>query len=217
MCALSGCTLADVDALAVDVGPGLFTGLRVGVATAKALGQALGLDVLGVTSLDILAAGARDRAGRTGPPAVVAVVDARRREVFAAAYTFADRPAGAAGDVDPADGRDDRAEALSPRRAGGLARDLAADGPVLVVGDGAVRYLDCWPRTRRGRRPGRRAVGPVAGGPGPPGRPAAGRRGWWRRPPAELVPDYRRQRTPASTGRSGPRSARPGRPTGGRR
>ena len=58
VCALSGCALGDLDALAVDVGPGLFTGLRVGVATAKALGQALGLGVLGVSSLDVLAAGA---------------------------------------------------------------------------------------------------------------------------------------------------------------
>ena len=81
VCAVSGCTLADVDALAVDVGPGLFTGLRVGVATAKALGQSLGLGIVGVTSLDILAAGARELAGAEQAGHVVAVVDARRREV----------------------------------------------------------------------------------------------------------------------------------------
>ena len=55
--ALAGCTLAEVDAVAVDIGPGLFTGLRVGVATAKALGQSLGRGVLPVSSLDVLAAG----------------------------------------------------------------------------------------------------------------------------------------------------------------
>jgi len=137
--ALSGCTLADVDALAVDVGPGLFTGLRVGVATAKALGQALGLGVVGVTSLDVLAAGAVEVAGSGRAARVVAVVDARRREVFAAAY---DLRGVTDGPFDPAEVGDDRAEALSPDELVDWLGALAADGPVLVVGDGAVRYLD---------------------------------------------------------------------------
>jgi tRNA threonylcarbamoyladenosine biosynthesis protein TsaB len=161
VCALSGCTLADVDALAVDVGPGLFTGLRVGVATAKALGQSLGLGIVGVTSLDILAAGARELAGAGRGGRVVTVVDARRREVFAAAYAFGstdrvgtDRVGthgggadggGAVGGgvpVDPADVRDDRSEALAPDALVAWLETLAVDGPVLVVGDGAVRYLE---------------------------------------------------------------------------
>ena len=132
-------SLADVDAVAVDIGPGLFTGLRVGVATAKALGQSLGVGVLGVTSLDILAAGARQAVGPERAATVVSVVDARRREVFAAAYRFApgtDRWA------DPGDVRDDRPEALDPGALAGWLGALAAEGPVLVVGDGAVRYLD---------------------------------------------------------------------------
>jgi len=140
VCALSGCTLADVDALAVDIGPGLFTGLRVGVATAKALGQALGLDILGVTSLDILAAGAFDVAGPERAARVVTVVDARRREVFAAAYDFGS--ALGVSPVDPAGVADDRAEALTPDELVVWLDELAVDGPVLVVGDGAVRYLD---------------------------------------------------------------------------
>ena len=142
VCALSGCTLADVDALAVDLGPGLFTGLRVGVATAKALGQALGIGVLGITSLDVLAAGAREMAGPARAATVVAVVDARRHEVFAAAYRFGGDPGGAVGDVDPAGVRHDRPEALSPGELVAWLDGWAADGPVLVVGDGAVRYLD---------------------------------------------------------------------------
>jgi tRNA threonylcarbamoyladenosine biosynthesis protein TsaB len=138
VCALSGCTLADVDALAVDVGPGLFTGLRVGVATAKALGQALGLGIVGVSSLDVLAAGGRAEAGPDRAARVLAVVDARRGEVFAAAYAFgAGAPEG-----DPAEVRDDRGEALSPDDLAAWLGTLAADGPVLVVGDGAVRYRD---------------------------------------------------------------------------
>ena len=78
VCALSGCTIGEVDRIAVDVGPGLFTGLRVGVATAKALAQALPAELFGASSLDILAAAAleqlRSAAGesptgrRSGPP-----------------------------------------------------------------------------------------------------------------------------------------------------
>jgi len=75
-----GATTADLDLLAVDVGPGLFTGLRVGVATAKALAQALGIGVVGATSLEILMAAAAS-SGHHGP--VLACVDARRGEVFA--------------------------------------------------------------------------------------------------------------------------------------
>jgi tRNA threonylcarbamoyladenosine biosynthesis protein TsaB len=145
VCALSGCTLADVDALAVDVGPGLFTGLRVGVATAKALGQSLGLGIIGVTSLDILAAGARELAGTERAAHVVAVVDARRREVFVAGYAFGGAQGGADGGaapVDPADVADDRTEALAPDALVEWLGTLTVDGPVLVVGDGAVRYLE---------------------------------------------------------------------------
>jgi tRNA threonylcarbamoyladenosine biosynthesis protein TsaB len=87
---LAGCdlTLAAVDAFAVSIGPGSFTGLRVGIATAK--GLALGTDrpVAAVPTLAALA--------RTAPPsggAVVAMLDARRGEVYAAAYApVADGP-----------------------------------------------------------------------------------------------------------------------------
>ncbi len=74
---------ADLGVVAVDIGPGLFTGLRVGVAAAKGLAQSLGLGVMGATSLDILTAGAA-AAGLRG--LVLACVDARRGEVFAAVH-----------------------------------------------------------------------------------------------------------------------------------
>ena len=140
VCALAGCPLGDLEALAVDIGPGLFTGLRVGVATAKALGQALDLDVVPVTSLDILADGARRCASAGRGARVVAVVDARRGEVFAAAYDFT--PAGRVADPDPGDVVDDRPGALTPDELTRWLDGLAEGGPLLVVGDGAVRYLD---------------------------------------------------------------------------
>jgi len=138
VCAVSGCALADVDALAVDVGPGLFTGLRVGVATAKALGQALGLGVIGVTSLDILAAAALALTGPDRARWVVAVVDARRGEVFAAAYAVG---GGDPGDpADPAPARIDPGGPLGPEALAELLGPLTTGGPVVAVGDGAVRY-----------------------------------------------------------------------------
>ncbi len=189
-CALSGCVLGDIDALAVDVGPGLFTGLRVGVATAKALGQALGLGVLGVTSLDVLAAAARELAGPERAERVVAVVDARRHEVFAAAFAFGD--GGAAGPVDPADVREDRSEALSPEALVAWLDVVASDGPVLVVGDGAVRYLELL-----ASRPGvdwELAAEVSAPPPAALARLAARRIAAGAAPtaPGDLVPDYRR-------------------------
>lgn len=78
-----GATLTDVTDLAVGVGPGPYTGLRVGVVTALAFGAALGLPVHGVCTLDALAHQARVDGAR-GP--LTAVTDARRKEVYWARY-----------------------------------------------------------------------------------------------------------------------------------
>lgn len=74
-------TVADVDAVSVAVGPGSFTGLRIALATAKGLAYARGLPVVGVGTLDVLAA-----PWWWFPGLVLAMLDARRGEVYAAAY-----------------------------------------------------------------------------------------------------------------------------------
>lgn len=79
----AGVTVRDLSAVAVGVGPGPFTGLRVGLVTARMLGFSLGIPVTGVCSLDAVAAGAVAD-GVTGD--LLVATDARRREVYWARY-----------------------------------------------------------------------------------------------------------------------------------
>jgi tRNA threonylcarbamoyladenosine biosynthesis protein TsaB len=125
-----GLVPGDLGVVAVDIGPGLFTGLRVGVAAAKGLAQALGIGVVCATSLDVLTAAAAE-ARQSG--FVLACVDARRGEVFAA--------------VRELDRRGETvAEPLAPAlwAPGELttALGLLAEAPVAAVGDGAQRYRE---------------------------------------------------------------------------
>lgn len=75
-----GGSVADLDAVVVDVGPGLFTGLRVGIAAAKGFALASGCGLVGVTSLEVVAH------AMVGDGTRVALVDGRRGEVFAATF-----------------------------------------------------------------------------------------------------------------------------------
>lgn len=116
-----GLSVRDLDRVVVDRGPGLFTGLRVGIAAAQALAYALGAELVGVTALDALARGARSLGVRGD---VVAVVDARRGELFVQRHS--------------AGGAIDEPRVLAPDR---LVAELADDTATLA-GDGAVRYAD---------------------------------------------------------------------------
>jgi tRNA threonylcarbamoyladenosine biosynthesis protein TsaB len=123
--AAAGVAVGELTAIVAGTGPGPFTGLRVGLVTARTLGAVLGLEVLGVCSLDVLALGA----GLTGEYLVV--TDARRREVHWAAYDGNDpaRPVRTAGPY-----------VATPAEA-------AYTGP--AVGAGAHLYLDDFPGHRQ--------------------------------------------------------------------
>ncbi len=122
-CTEIGTSLDHVSAIAVGVGPGLFTGLRVGVTTAKVLAQALRVPMIPVPSLDLLAYPLRHAHGL-----VVSAIDARRSEIYYALYRTV--PGGV-----------QRASEYEVGSADDLATELEARGEeALLCGDGALAY-----------------------------------------------------------------------------
>ncbi len=120
----------ELERIAVGVGPGTFTGLRIGIATARGSAQSLGVELVGVSSLRALANGADKEAQR-----VLAAIDARRGEVFIAAYD---------------DGQELIApRAVSPDGVAELLESAAIDTQAeqwLALGDGAILYREAFER-----------------------------------------------------------------------
>jgi len=117
----TGLVRQDLTAVGVGIGPGPFTGLRVGLVTARTLGFVLELPVYGVCTLDVLAVEAADTGAVHGD--FVVATDARRKEVYLASY-------------DEAGVRRDGPDVARPA-------DVATERP--VVGEGAVLYPDAFP------------------------------------------------------------------------
>ena len=123
ICKQADISLREIDVVSVDVGPGLFTGMRVGIATAKTISQALDVPIVGISSLDVLA-----RSVSTTERVVLATIDARRGELYWAMY------------------RNDNStcvEVKSP--VVGTVNDCIVDlvdrgQATLIVGNGALRY-----------------------------------------------------------------------------
>ncbi len=134
----AGLAYADLDALAVTLGPGTFTGARVGLAAVRALALALDKPVIGFTTLQVLAVQARPAPGET----VLATLDARRSEVYAQTFDHDIRP-------------------LAEPRILGLddIADVVPTGPAVVVGSGIRPLGERLPTTLRRARP---AIAPEA-------------------------------------------------------
>ena len=144
--AAAGTALADVDAFAVTVGPGSFTGIRIGLAAARGLALALGRPLIGLTTLEVLAAGvpADERAGP-----ILAALDAGRGRLYAQLFDRALHPLGEPAAV---------AAGALPDHLG----TATADGPLGVVGTGREAALAALP--------GATEVYPTTGSPTPDAR-----------------------------------------------
>lgn len=123
MLARLGWSLREVDLIAVSIGPGSYTGLRVGVMTAKTLAYAVGVQVVAVPTLDVLARNAPEGADHVCP-----VIDAKRKQVYACLY----------------DAHRRRAGEVSVARPERLASELP--GGTLVLGDALEYYSEVFNR-----------------------------------------------------------------------
>ncbi len=119
----AGVGYGDLDRLAVTVGPGSFTGLRIGVAAARGLALALKIPATGVTTLEAVAAGHRKQLS-DGEDAMVVVLDARRGQVYTQSFDGGGGPLGPAAAMPPAD-----IAASVPQAASGI---LVGDGVELL-------------------------------------------------------------------------------------
>lgn len=124
----AGVALDQLAVVATCIGPGMFTGLRVGVVTATMLAEALGIPCVGATSLELIAAPVLQRVAAQTATLVVPVMDARRAEVYFSAY----RSDGSVL-IDPSIGAPSDLVALL----GELHEQFATP---MLVGDGALRF-----------------------------------------------------------------------------
>lgn len=128
----AGLTLADLSAVAVTSGPGSFTGLRIGMATAKGLSLAAGVTLAGFSTLEILALALASEARRDPPFRVCALIEAGRGQVYRGYF-----------EIETEAGGGFLARALEAEKLCAPEEALEGIGPGCVVGgDGAVNHLD---------------------------------------------------------------------------
>ena len=128
----AGIEFSELGVVAVDIGPGLYTGLRVGISSATTIAHALGIPMIGISSLDLLAFPARWTSRL-----IVTALDARRGELFTA--LFRKVPGGIQRIRDP--------QVNTPQEL--LAELMTIEEPALLVGDGALRYQEIFSSIRR--------------------------------------------------------------------
>lgn len=123
-----GWSFDQLQGLAVSLGPGSFTGLRIGLATMKAFAQSLNLPLVGVSSLEALAYNAHE-----SQKPVAAILDAKRKEVYAGIYQFSH------GHISKILLEE---QAIAPDL---LCNTLKKIGPSLLIGDGAAALKELFP------------------------------------------------------------------------
>ena len=128
----AGIEFSELGVVAVDIGPGLYTGLRVGISSATTIAHALGIPMIGISSLDLLAFPARWTSRL-----IVTALDARRGELFTA--LFRKVPGWIQRIRDP--------QVNTPQEL--LAELMTIEEPALLVGDGALRYQEIFSSIRR--------------------------------------------------------------------
>lgn len=117
----AGWSVRDLDAIAVSIGPGSFTGVRIGLSTVKGLAMAANIPIIPVSTLDALGTMLAPFKGYIRP-----MLDARKSEVFTALY----------------DGSGNRLGDFVVIRPEVLVEKMSAETPVLIAGEGAVRYRE---------------------------------------------------------------------------
>ena len=123
----AGLSARELDAVCVSSGPGSYTGLRVGVSTAKGVAFGAGIPLLTIGTLDILVSGV---SGEGAPQFIVPMIDARRMEVYTAVYSAEGKR------LTPVE-----AKVIGPD----AFREYLEQGEVLFVGDGALKCRDVIP------------------------------------------------------------------------
>ena len=120
---MTGFTIKDVDKIAVTVGPGSFTGIRIGVAIAKGLTYGTDKKIVGINELDVIANNAESREG-----IIVPLIDARKGRVYFSTYRYVEN----------------KIENISEYKDGDLADILEEmkEDKYIFVGDGAIAYSD---------------------------------------------------------------------------
>ena len=131
-----GLAAADLELIVCSLGPGSFTGIRIGLATAMGIGQARGIPVVGVSTLDAMALPWGERGGDVFP-----VIDARKGRIYTALYRAGTRE-GDYRDISPGDLAVLIADARAPMLAGPDALRIRALLPAAWQGMPAVDFLD---------------------------------------------------------------------------
>ena len=159
-----GLTLSDCDAVCVSKGPGSYTGLRVGVSTAKGLCFGSGKPLIAVGTLDTLVAQAHEIADQVGDPRfIIPMIDARRMEVYSAVFSSVKTSEDSTAVISSeAEGRVEKSFTQITETAPAIIdensfAEYLEQGPCLFIGDGAGKCADvikhpnahfcqCWPK-----------------------------------------------------------------------